>query len=60
MRRPKTLRPMLTAALLSPLAATCTPHNSMLAEAHQQAVKSGEEVLVGFLIEGKPLPAQGG
>ncbi len=48
------------AALLSPMAATCTPHHSMVAEAHQQVLKSAEERLIGFLIDGEAPPARRG
>ncbi len=60
MKRRATLRPIAIAALLSPMAATCTPHHSMVAEAHQQVLKSAEERLIGFLIDGEAPPARRG
>ncbi len=53
MRRQMTPRTFLAAALLSPLAATCSPPESILAEAHQQVLKSAEDRLVAFLIDGE-------
>ncbi len=39
---------------MSPLAATCSPPDLMWAEAHQRVLKSSEERLVAFLIDGDP------
>ena len=58
MRRPTSLRPFIAAALLSPLAATCSPPQAMLAEAHQQMLESAEDQLVAFLIDGDVPPAR--
>jgi hypothetical protein len=47
---------LAAAAVLSPLAATCSPPGTIVAEAHQQVLKGAEERLVGFLIDGEPPP----
>ncbi len=57
MRRRTTIRSLTAALFLSPLAATCSPPQSMLAEAHQQVLKSTEDRLVAFLIDGEGVPA---
>jgi hypothetical protein len=56
MRRPRAIKSLTAAALLSPLAATCTPPATMMAEAHQQALQSVEDRLVAFLIDGDQAP----
>ncbi len=59
MRHIPTLRSLLAAAVLSPLAATCTPVQMIEAEAHEAARLDAEQRLVRFVIDGAPAPRTG-